>query len=102
VKAWVESVSLEGSALRIAAPDPLPAARDTLAVASAIRALERFPALDAVILAGGGADVRVTRAEAEAFLAPDGFAALRDRGRWPQVLSRALQRRAASFPDGAA
>ena len=81
MKAWVESVSLEGSALRIAAPDPLPAARDTLAVASAIRALERFPALDAVILAGGGADVRVTRAEAEAFLAPDGFAALRDRDR---------------------
>jgi hypothetical protein len=102
VNAWVETVSLEGSALRIAAPEPLPAERETLAVASAIRVFERFPALDAVILAGGDADVRVTRAEVEGLLAPDGFAVLHDRGRWPQVLSRALQRRGAARVDGAA
>jgi hypothetical protein len=97
VKAWVEAVSLGGSTLRVTAPDPVPAERDTLAVASAIRVFERFQALDTLVLAGG-----VTRADVERLLAPEGFAALRDRGRWPQVLARALQRHAPARPEGAA
>jgi hypothetical protein len=102
VKAWVEAVSLGGSTLRVTAPDPVPAERDTLAVASAIRVFERFQALDTLVLAGGDAEVRVTRADVERLLAPEGFAALRDRGRWPQVLARALQRHAPARPEGAA
>jgi hypothetical protein len=92
VKAWVDAVKLEGATLRVIAPEPLPAERDTLAVASALRVLERFPALDGLILASGGAEVALRRAEVERLLAPDGFSALGDRSRWPQVLARAVQR----------
>ena len=102
MKAWVDAVSLKGSTLCVAAPGPLPAERETLAVASAIRVFERFQALDTLVLTGVDADVCVTRADVERLLAPDGFAALRDRGRWPQVLARALQRNAAAPTGGAA
>src|SRR5262249_41758422 len=53
VKAWVDSISLSGSTLRVITPEPLPADRATLAVASAIRVFERFPALDGLVLGGG-------------------------------------------------
>jgi hypothetical protein len=96
VKAWVDAVSLAGSAVRVTATEPLPAERDTLAVASAIRVFERFPALDGLMLISAGGEVSLTRACVEGLLAPDGFAALRDRGRWPQVLARAVQRYAAN------
>ncbi len=102
MKSWVEAVSLGGSTLHVAAPGLLPAEPDTLAVASAIRVFERFQALDTLVLVGGDGDVRVTRAEVERLLAPDGFDALRDRGRWPQTLARALQRHALARPEGAA
>ena len=102
MKSWVEGISLVGSTLRVAAPEPVPAERDTIAVASAIPAVARLQALDTLVLAGGDADVRVSRADVERLLEPEGFAALRDRGRWPQVLARALQRRAAARPAGAA
>jgi hypothetical protein len=95
VKAWVEAVSLAGSTLRVTAAEPLPAERDTLAVASAIRVFERFPALDKIVLATAGGEVSLARAHVEQLLAPDGFAALRERGRWTQVLARAVQRHAA-------
>jgi len=96
VKAWVDSISLTGSTLRVIAPEPLPADRATLAVASAIRVFERFPALDSLVLGGGDPEVSMTRADVERLLEPDGFAVLRDRGRWPQVLARAIQRYVAS------
>jgi hypothetical protein len=102
MNAWVEAVTLAGSTLRVAAPGFLPAEPDTLAVASAIRVFDRFQALDTLLLAGGDGDVHVTRAEVERLLAPDGFAALHDRGRWPQLLARALQRHASARPEGAA
>jgi hypothetical protein len=102
VKAWVEAISLGGSTLRVTARDPFPAEGDTLAVASAIRVFERFQALDTLVLAGRDAEVRVTRADVERLLEPDGFAALRDRTRWPQVLARALRRYAPTRPEGAA
>ena len=102
MKSWVEVISLVGSRLRVAAPGPVPAERDTIAVASAIRVFARFQALDALVLAGGDADARVSRADVERLLEPEGFAAIRDRGRWPRGLARALQRRAAARPAGAA
>jgi hypothetical protein len=101
VKAWVDAISIAGSMLRVSAPDPLPAGRDTLAVATAIRVFERFPALDRLELLGGSEEaLSLARADVERLLAPLSFAALRDRGRWPQVLSRAVQRYAGTdtFP----
>jgi hypothetical protein len=95
VKTWVDAVSLEGSALCVSAPDSVPAERDTLALASAIRVFDRFPVLDVLVLAGGEREVTITRADVERALAPEGFAALRDRGRWPQVLARAVQQHGA-------
>jgi hypothetical protein len=90
------------STLRVVAPDPLPAERDTLAVATAIRVLERFPALEGFVLLGGGGEASLTRADVERLLAPLGFAALRDRGRWRQVPARAVQRYSGSdAPQGA-
>jgi hypothetical protein len=103
VKAWVDAVSIAGSTLRVTAPDPLPAERDTLAVATAIRVCERFPALECLALLGGSGEASLTRADVERLIAPLGFAALRDRGRWPQVLARAVQRYSgADVPDAAA
>jgi hypothetical protein len=102
VKAWVETVSLAGSTLRVTAAEPLPADRETLAVASAIRVFERFPALDAIVLVTAGGEVPLARTHVEQLLAPDGFAALRERGRWPQVLARAVQRHAGTGGEGGA
>jgi len=102
VKAWVDAVSLAGSTLRVAAPDPLPAERGTLAVATAIRVFERFQALDGLILAGADSEVTVTRGDVERLLAPEGFAALRERSRWPQVLARAVLRYAPVPAEGGA
>ena len=102
MKSWVEAISLVGSTLRVAAPGPVPAERDTIAVASAIRVFARFQALD---VRARDAHVCVAAREnqsVERLLEPEGFAALRDRGRWPQVLARALQRRAAARLAGAA
>lgn len=102
MKAWVDAVSLAGSTLRVTASEPLPAERDTLAVASAIRVFERFPALHGLVLVSGSGEVSLARACVERLLAPDGFAALRDRGRWPQVLARAVQRYSANDAEGGA
>jgi hypothetical protein len=101
VKAWVD-VSLAGSTLRVTAPAPLPAERDALAVASAIRVFERFPALDGLVLASDGGEVFLGRTDVERLLAPEGFVALRDRGRWPQVLARAVRRHCAKDAESGA
>jgi hypothetical protein len=92
VKPWIDAVSLSGSTLRVTASDALPADRETLAVAGAIRLFERFPALDGFVLVSGGDEVSLVRADVERLLAPEGLLALQDRGRWSQVLARAVQR----------
>lgn len=102
MKAWVDAISLAGSTLRVTAPGPLPAERDTLAVATAIRVFERFQALDDLVLAGADGEVTVTRGTVERLLAPEGFAALREPSRWPDVLARAVQRYAPAHAEGAA
>jgi hypothetical protein len=99
VRAWVDAVSLVGPALRVTAPGRLPAERHTLAVATAIRVFERFQALAELTLAGEDGEVTLARGEVERLLAPEGFAALRERSRWPQVLARAVQRHAEGHPE---
>jgi hypothetical protein len=71
-------------------------------VASAIRVFERFPALDGLVLVAGGAEVSLVRADVERLLAPEGLLALQDRGRWPQVLARAVQRYSRADAGGGA
>lgn len=91
MRSWIDAVTLVGSTVRVTVPSPLPADRDTLAVASALRLFERFPAIDGLVLVADEGEVSLTRAAVERLLAPEGFLALRDRGRWPQVLARAVQ-----------
>ena len=94
MRSWIDAVTLVGSTVRVTLPSPLPAARDTLAVASALRLFDRFPALDGLVLVADGEEVALSRADVERLLAPDGFSALQERGRWSQVLARAIQRHA--------
>jgi hypothetical protein len=102
MRSWIDTVSLSGSTLRVTVPEPWPADRDTLAVASAIRVFERFAALDGLVLVAGDGEVSLARADVERLLAPEGMLALQDRGRWPQVLARAVQRYSgADAGDGA-
>ena len=96
MRAWFETVTLSGRTLRVVTREPLPADAATLAVASAIRVLERFPALDQVCLVAGDGEREISRQEVDRLLAPDGYAALQERGRWPQLLARAVQRYTAS------
>jgi hypothetical protein len=93
VKAWINGLTFSGSTLRVTVADAVPADHATLAVATALRVFDRFPALDRVVMNGGGQpEATLARADAESLLAPIGLAALKDRGRWPQVLARAVQR----------
>jgi hypothetical protein len=92
VKGWIEGLSLSGRTLRLTARDPLPADAATLVVATAIRVFERFGVFDAVVLVSEHGELRLTRPEVERLLAPDGFPARGERGRWPQILARAVQR----------
>jgi hypothetical protein len=102
VNAWIEGLSLAGRTLRVTARDPLPADAVTLAVATAIRVFERFGVLDALVLAGEHGELRLSRAEVERLLAPDGFPAREERTRWPQILARAVQRYTAAPAGGGA
>jgi hypothetical protein len=65
-----------------------------LALAAAIRVFERYPVLARLTLTAGGSDVVVSRDEVTRLLGPDGFAPLKDRDRFRQVLARGLAREA--------
>ena len=102
MRSWIDAVTLVGSTVRVTVPSPLPAERDTLAVASALRLFERFPALDRLVLVADGSEVALARDDVERLLAPEGLPALQDRGRWPQVLARAVQRHLGTGSGGTA
>jgi hypothetical protein len=100
MRSWIGAVSLSGPTLRVSVPEPLPADRHALAVASAIRVFQRFPALDGVVLSGGGAEVTLSRVDVERLLEPEGWRTLEDRGRRPEVLARAVERLTAADDGG--
>jgi hypothetical protein len=100
MRSWIGAVSLSGPILRVSLPEPLPGDSHLLAVAGAIRVLERFPALGSVVLIAGGAEVTLSRDEVERLLEPEGWSVLEDRGRWPEVLARAVERHAATDGGG--
>jgi hypothetical protein len=87
----IEAVTLEGPQVRVSARHPLPVAPRVLAIAAAIRVLERYPALDRLTLAVGEAQVEVSRADVDRLLGPDGLAQLKDRDGAREVLERAIR-----------
>jgi|RhiMetdeSRZDD1v2_1073273.scaffolds.fasta_scaffold235059_3 hypothetical protein len=91
MKQLVEAVTLEGQTVRVNARAPLPVAAKALAIAAAIRVLDRYPALDRLALSVGGADITVTRQEVEQLLGPEGFSGLKDRDTAREVLERAIR-----------
>ncbi|HSE94621.1 MAG TPA: hypothetical protein VLD61_01940, partial [Methylomirabilota bacterium] len=81
----IESVALEGTTLVVRAREPLPVELPTLLVGTAMRAFERHSVLRRVALTTPSAELSVSREEIERGLAPEGFAALREWGRWRQA-----------------
>jgi len=88
----IESVAIEGTALTVALSPAVPVDVQTLAVATAIRALDRYPVLDRVTLLSGPTEITLGRGEVEELVQPDGVAAAREPDRWREVLARAVGR----------
>jgi hypothetical protein len=87
----IEAVALEGQSVRVTARDPLPVDVRALAVAAAVRVLERYPALDHVTLAVGSQEITLSRQDVDRLLGPDGFARLKDREAAREVLERVIR-----------
>jgi hypothetical protein len=87
----IETVTLEGQQVRVGARHPLPVGARALAMAAAIRVLERYPVLDRLTLAVGEEQVDVSRAEVDWLLGPDGMAQLKDRDGAREVLERVIR-----------
>jgi hypothetical protein len=87
----IEAVRLEGQQVRVTARHPLPVAPRVLAIAAAIRVLERYPALDRLTLVVEDEQIEVSRAEVDRLLGPDGLAQLKDRDSSREVLARAVR-----------
>jgi hypothetical protein len=91
VREYIDAVTLDGLTLRVAARGPASVEPRTLAVATAIRAFERYPILERVVLTMGTAEFGVSRDTVQRLLGPGGFGAIREWGRWRQVLARVVQ-----------
>lgn len=95
----IDAVTIEGPTLRVVTREPLPVEPGTLLVATAIRAFERYPVLNGLVLAiGGRAEISISREQVERLLGPAGFASLREWGRWRQILAHAVQAYAQEGP----
>jgi hypothetical protein len=92
VRELVESVAIEGMALTVVLSPTLPVDVPTLAVATAIRALDRYPILDRVTVRSGAAEIGLSRVEVEHLVQPDDVAAAREPDRWRPMLARAVTR----------
>jgi hypothetical protein len=92
VKGVIESVAIERTALTVTLSPTLPVDIPTLAVATAIRALDRYPVLDCVTVRSGSTEIGLSRGEVEHLVQPDAVAAAREPDRWRQVLARAVER----------
>jgi hypothetical protein len=91
VKEQIEAVTLEGRMLRVTAREPLPVEPRVIALATAIRVFDRYPILERLTLTTGSAEISLSREEIERLLGRDGFASLREWGRWRQILATAVQ-----------
>jgi hypothetical protein len=91
MKQLIKAVALEGQSVRVTARDPLPMDVRALAVAAAIRVLERYSALDGVTLAVGSQEITLSRQDVDRLLGPDGFARLKDQEAARELLERAIR-----------
>jgi hypothetical protein len=92
MKELIESVAIEGAGLTVTLSSTLPVDVRALAVATAIRALDRYPVLDRVIVRSGTTEIALPRAEVERLVQPDSVAVARESDRWRQMLARAVER----------
>jgi hypothetical protein len=86
----IEAVALEGQTLHVTVREPLGVEPRLLALAAAIRVFEQYPVLDRLVLGAGGEETVVSRDEVHRLLGPEGFAPLKDRERFRQILGRTL------------
>lgn len=94
----IEGISLDGRTIQVDVRDPLPVDWPTLGLATALRVLDRYPALArATVARGDGVTpaISLTREEAERLLAPEGLAVVRSQGPFRQALARLVQAREA-------
>lgn len=91
MKEQIEAVALKGRHLQVTGRDPLPVEPKALALAAAVRVLERYPVLDRLTLTVGGVEIGVSREEVERLLGSDVFARLREPGRWRQIVADAIR-----------
>ena len=82
----IEAVTVQGRDLWVTARQPAVEPR-ALALAAAIRVFDRYPVFDRLILTVGEAETGVSREDVERLLGAEGFAAVRERGRWRQLLA---------------
>ncbi|MGH7264706.1 MAG: hypothetical protein ACREMB_07600 [Candidatus Rokuibacteriota bacterium] len=83
-----QAISIDGQHVRVTARDRLSVEPRLLALAAALRVFERYAVLDRLTLTAGDVEVVVSREQVTRLLGPDGFAALKDRTRYRQILSQ--------------
>jgi hypothetical protein len=87
VRAQFQAISIEGQHVRVTARGSLSVEPRLLALAAALRVFARYAVLDRLTLTAGDVEVAVSREQVNRLLGPDGFAALKDRTRYRQILS---------------
>lgn len=92
MKELIESIAIEGTALTVTLSSTLPVDVPTLAVATAIRTLHRYPVLERVTVRSGPTEIGLSRGEVEQLVQPDAVIVPREPDRWRQVLARAVER----------
>ncbi len=91
MKELIQSIGLDGTTLTVTVRATLPVNGPALAAATALRVFERYPVMDRVALVVGATEISMSRRQVERVLHPDGFAVLKERGRWRQILARIVQ-----------
>jgi hypothetical protein len=91
VREQLQAISIEGQHVRVTARGSLSVEPRLLALAAALRVFERYAVLDRLTLTAGDVEVAVSRELVNRLLGPEGFAALKDRTRYRQILSHGTE-----------
>ena len=84
----IESLALEGTALTVTLAPTLPVDARTLAAATAIRAFDRYPVVDSVIIVTGATTLSLSREQVEHHLRSETPVSLDGKQRWRQAVAR--------------
>ena len=90
MRAEIETVALEGPNVRVKLRDTVSVEPRVLTLAAALRLFEQYAVLQRLTLATPDVEVAVSREAVTRLLGPEGFAALKDRARYRQILSQGL------------